>query len=391
MGTVIGSWQLVNVTYPSLPFHLPTGNPCNSKTPKMTSSNGTHENITITSPSTSSLSLPRQAMAYIPFFLAEFALVVAANVILLVLISKVRQLHTSSLHTYLRCLAFANLLQSVTIATLIVALVSRQWELGGLLCSINSFLLAVPGYALQLTHMAIGRNRYVAMRDPMKCTVNSKRTYVRVVIIWIVAIVAGVFTTILLPLGNNPFHPGHDESVFVCYGASSNVKEEDSERDVATLTVVSLQIASFYTILLFWFIITSTHYALALRNIQKLDYMYNQRQKIENLQTLSTKTSQATWRDEPLECTAEERATKPMAVLFAYQFILILITVTHSSVRDVQSAITATPTHELVSSHEHLAQLLVIFLLPLSPILLLHNRKVRGHLAKLFRCSQRAK
>ncbi len=334
-------------------------------------------NCTNCSSSITSTRLPHEVAAYIPFFLAEFLVAIAANAALLGLVVQTRRVKNNS-SVYLTSLAIANLLESVTIFTLLVTLVTRRWVFGSPLCSINSTLLAMSGIVLQITHLAIARDRYQAVKDPMKWNPKSKRTYVRTAVIWVVAITLGVLSTLLLPRYSNMLDPGDDISVFACYGVTTT--DGNNTNTLATVFIL-IKIAGFYTIFFGWLIVTSTHYALILRDLKKLG---NLRIRQEIVST--TTASKLTWKDKPLECAAEERTTKSLATLFTSHFLITMVTVTHSSVRVIQSVVMATPIHELVSPHEYLGHFLVVFLLPANPVLLLLNRRFRGRVAGLLRC-----
>ena len=115
-----------------------------------------------------------------------------------------------------------------------------------------------------------------------------------------------------------PPRPDTEESAFSCFGLT--IFRDGSQ--VKALVNAILLVSTFYPLNVIVAVVTLRNYILILRELHLVKRLRQQARILSSVHVLSVNG-----RDKPLHCTAEERATKSLAVLFIIcSFIITTIT-----------------------------------------------------------------
>ena len=324
--------------------------------------------------------LPRGIEGYAPIILVEFIISLISNVILMALILKARKVQNNT-NIYLFSVCIAGLFEAFNLFMLLITVTARRWVLGSAMCAINSFILLLTLFTLILLHLCISRDRYKAVSDPFHWQPKTKYSYVYSVVIWAVSLAFSLYA--MSSYIDKPPRPDTEESAFSCFGLT--IFRDGSQ--VKALVNAILLVSTFYPLNVIVAVVTLRNYILVLRELHLVKRLRQQACILSSVHVL-----RVNGRDKPLRCTAEERATKSLAVLCIIQFVCSFLITTITFARLIESILKKTPLGEITHPAELTLWCIVQLMPSINPgILILINSRFRNRVKDIFRYTSELK
>ena len=278
--------------------------------------------------------IPVGTKAFAPFILLELLVALASNIILTALIIKARRVWNNT-NIYLFSLSIAGLMEGLVLCVLLVIVIVGKWVLGRGLCLINQFLMCILLVLILLTHLAISRDRYKAVRDPINWQPRVKQALITTAAVWGFSL---VFALLQLEIGIYILQQPRVQAVesnFVCFGIrAEGCSNENNTVPIMYLVPTLVFTGAVYLTVPIATIVTLTHYILILRELRQVEQL-----RIQYSMQSESPVLKINGRDEPVQCTAEERAAKSRAIIFLIQFMCSMIAYTYNSVHVIHAIV----------------------------------------------------
>ncbi len=315
--------------------------------------------------------LPDGTLLLAPIILLELMAAVVSNTLLIALIVKACIQHVqNNTNVYLLSLGVLGLLESFNLFTLFVTVSARRWVFGTAFCEINNVIVKLHLLSPLFLHFVLSRDRYKAVRDPFHWQPITKWAYVSTAVIWALAILYSAFESVgAVFFGvDNPT----GAKFYACYFTL------DSKR--TTVLSVALSVL-YYVIVISVLVWTLAYYILVLKDLHLTEKLRIQHSM------LSSHVISDNGRDKPLECTAEERAARSLALIFLIQFACTIVSHLHASIRLFESI----AQDAALESNAHATEITLWFTIYLFPavnpvFLMLTNQRFRTRVIDLFKC-----
>ena len=331
-----------------------------------------------TTAATPSFILPRGIEGYAPILLVEFIISLVSNVFLMALILKARKVQNNT-NIYLFSVCVAGLFEAFNLFMLLITVTARRWLFGSAMCAMSSFILLLTLFTLILLHLCISRDRYKAVSDPFHWQPKTKYSYINSVAIWAVSLAYSLYS-----IGSyieKPLRPNTEENAFSCFGLTLF---RDGNRVRGLVTAIVL-VSTYYLLVIIVAIVTLRNYILILRELHLIKRLRQQHRILPSVLKVNG-------RDKPLQCTAEERAAKSLAVLFIIQLVCSFLITTISFARAMESILEKTSLGEVTHPAEFTLWLIVLLMPSVNPgILILINSRFRNRAKNLFLCTSELK
>ena len=317
--------------------------------------------------------LPYGIEAFAPVLMFELITVVMCNLALMALVIKARKVNNNT-NIYLFSLSLSSLLQSVNLFSLMITVFARQWILGMEFCYTNDFIFRLSFFPILPIHALISRERYKVIKDPLKYSrASTKKAYMLNIIIWTISSVFSlaslIWYVVRTPLSNAQQLLGVE-----CFFALHLINAEH------TISLFEILFISVFNGL--WLIslsiFTMSHYVMVLKELHRLTKLRSQARILSNSNILKINQH-----DNPLHCTAEERAAKSLALMFLFEFVCSFTSLIILSVLSLMSLIWKED-----SSAAAIVLLLSIYILPgINPLILfISNKRFRKRIRGLLKC-----
>ena len=318
---------------------------------------------------------PVGTKAFVPFLLLEFLVAVGSNVVLMTLVIKARKVQNNT-NVYLFSLSLAGLIASLILFMLFVTVLAGKWVLGIAFCVINRFSISILISLFLLIHLAISRDRYKAVQDPFNWHPRTSKTVVITVFIWGGSLIFAIFRIILV-YALQQLKPTAES----CFGIQADGCSNK------TITIPLVQFVSHMSILgavyLVVLTVTLSYYILIIKDLRQVEQLRMQHRMLGESPVLKVNG-----KDKPVQCTAEERAAKSLAIIFLIQFTCAIIIYIYNAVRAIQ-AVVASRENVVTFTRSHPAEDIFLLSLGLLPaanpaVLILTNKRFRNHVKEFF-------
>ena len=318
---------------------------------------------------------PVVTKTFVPFLLLEFLVAAGSNVVLMTLVIKARKVQNNT-NIYLFSLSLAGLIASLILFMLLVTVIAGKWVLGRAFCVINRFSISILLSSFLLIHLAISRDRYKAVRDPFNWHPRTSKTLVITSVIWGSSLVFAIFRLSLfysrqlsLPTAKS------------CFGIGDN----NCSNETITIPLVQFlpQLCIMGAIYLVVLVVTLTYYMLIIKDLRQVEQLRMQYKMLAESPVLKVNG-----KDKPVQCTAEERAAKSLAILFLIQFICAVIIYIYNAVSVIRAVVASQGT-VVTLTKSHPAEdilLLSVGLLPSAnpAVLIVTNKRFRNRVKEFF-------
>ena len=319
---------------------------------------------------------PVATKTFVPFLLLEFLVAAGSNMVLMTLVIKARKVQNNT-NIYLFSLSLAGLIASLILFMLLVTVVAGKWVLGRAFCVINRFSISILLSSFLLIHLAISRDRYKAVRDPFNWYPRPSKTLVITSVIWGFSLVFAIFRLSL-------FYSRQlsEPTAKSCFGIEDN---SCSSNETITIPLVQFlpQICIVGAIYLVVLVVTLSYYILIIKDLRQVEQLRMQYKMLAESPVLKVNG-----KDKPVQCTAEERAAKSLAVLFLIQFMCAMIIYIYNAVSVIHAVVTSRGS-VVTFTKSHPAEdilLLSVGLLPSAnpAVLILTNKRFRNRVKEFF-------
>lgn len=157
---------------------------------------------------------PHLAVMFTPIFILQLLVGLVCNLLLLALLVKATNVK-NNINIYLFSMAANNLLSLFLLLTLVVSTATRRWILGPTMCTMNQVIIYVVSTPILVLPVFISRERYRAVTHFMEWKPYTKRTYLEVGVVWIIALGGGI-----VGLFQGGQIVGETDGVISCYAPS---------------------------------------------------------------------------------------------------------------------------------------------------------------------------
>ena len=140
--------------------------------------------------STVSYELPPAAIAFSPAFLTELVVGLVSNALLFALLVKARKVQNNT-NVFLFAMVAANVLSLFPTLAMALSSVKRKWILGEGACTVSRFVVAAIQLPNLMLHAFISRDRYHAVIHFFQWNPYTRRTYLAVALVWVLAAAFG--------------------------------------------------------------------------------------------------------------------------------------------------------------------------------------------------------
>ena len=318
---------------------------------------------------------PVVTKTFVPFLLLEFLVAAGSNVVLMTLIIKARKVQNNT-NIYLFSLSLAGLIASLILFMLLVTVIAGKWVLGRAFCVINRFSISILLSSFLLIHLAISRDRYKAVRDPFNWHPRTSKTLVITSVIWGSSLVFAIFRLSLF-YSRQLSQP----TAKSCFG----IGENNCSNETITIPLVQFlpQLCIMGAIYLVVLVVTLTYYMLIIKDLRQVEQLRMQYKMLAESPVLKVNG-----KDKPVQCTAEERAAKSLAILFLIQFICAVVIYIYNAVSVIRAVVASQGT-VVTLTKPHPAEdilLLSVGLLPSAnpAVLILTNKRFRNRVKEFF-------
>ena len=242
--------------------------------------------------------LPYSGVIYTPFIVVQLLVGLASNLLLVSVL--IKSSVTNSINIYLCSMAANNLLSLFPLLTLMVATATQRWVFGQTMCTINQFIMYAIGIPYLLLPAFISRERFRAVLHFFEWKPYTKRTYIEVGVVWMIAVGTG-----LLGLLQGGQIVGETDDVISCYAPNRWPQE-------SSIVFRVVGVGGGTSVLLF----SVVHYIYIFRQLHviKKNNMYP-----------STGSLRFTNQDIPIQWKSELRALYSMASTFIFDAASFII------------------------------------------------------------------
>ena len=325
--------------------------------------------------SLSSYHLPRGIEAFAPLILFEFVVAAVSNIILIVLILKARKVQSNT-NVYLFSLSIAGLVASFSLFVALVTTIARRWVFGSVFCTINTVPLTLNLFLVSMIHLAISRDRYNAVKDPLHWQYHSNRAYIYTTIIW--SITLGY--TVIRQIWSIPQQNIGDNIFASCFFAPLAQKGQGEQRKL----IITIMIIFSYSTTISASVLTLGHYVLILKKM----YLLNR--------IPSSIVLRVNERGNPLECTtrehtakslAAEEQIKSLAISYLIQATCFTLAFTLIAIRTIHSFIEQAQIDQFIHPAEFALWYNTLLFPAVNPaVLILSNKRLRNRVKGLLKC-----
>ena len=236
--------------------------------------------------------LPSIAVIYTPIIAVQLLVGLVSNIFLATLLIKARN-ELNNINIYLSSIAVNNLLFLFPLLTLMVSTATQRWIFGQTMCTVNQVIVYIIGTPNIFLPAFISRERYRAVLHFFEWKPHTKRTYIEVGVVWIIAGCVG-----LLGLLQGGQIVGETDDVISCIAPSRWLKESFS-----SFYIVYLVLATVFNIAALLFCVV--HYIYIFRQLSFIKKKHS-----------STLSQWYNYQDVPIQWKSELKALNAMACVF---------------------------------------------------------------------------
>ena len=318
---------------------------------------------------------PVGTKAFVPFLLLEFLVTAGSNVVLMTLVIKARRVQNNT-NVYLFSLSLAGLIASLILFMLLVTVLAGRWVLGIAFCVINRFSISILMSLFLLIHLAISRDRYKAVRDPFNWHPRTCKTLVITFVIWGGSLVFAVLRLALVYTLQRP-----EPTAESCFG----IQADGRSNKTITIPLIRFvpQMCIMGAVYLVVLTVTLSYYILIIKDLRQVEQLRMQYRMLAESPVLKVNG-----KDKPVQCTAEERAAKSLAIIFLIQFTCAMIIYIYNAVRAIH-AVVASQGNVVTFTRSPPAEDIFLLSLGLLPaanpaVLILTNKRFRNRVKEFF-------
>ena len=318
---------------------------------------------------------PVGTKAFVPFLLLEFLVAAGSNVVLMTLVIKARRVQNNT-NVYLFSLSLAGLIASLILFMLLVTVLAGKWVLGIVFCVVNRFSISTLVSLFLLIHLAISRDRYKAVRDPFNWHPRTSKTWIITFVIWGGSLVFAILRLVLVYTLQQP-----EPTAESCFG----IQADSCSNKTITIPLVQFvpQMCVMGAVYLVVLIVTLSYYILIIKDLRQVEQLRMQYRMLAESPVLKVNG-----KDKPVQCTAEERTAKSLAIIFLIQFTCAVIIYIYNAVRVIH-AVVASRGNVVTFTRSHPAEDIFLLSLGLLPaanpaVLILTNKRFRNRVKEFF-------
>lgn len=302
------------------------------------------------------------AVAFAPFFLIELLVAVVSNIILLVLIARARKVINST-NVYLLSLAIKGLIESVVVFNILVTVLARRWIFGPVYCAVSAVSVVTISLVSVLIHLALSRDRYKAVKNPLKKKRSLKSSFIVTALVWGTVL---TFLIVSTAVTYSPPSPGVNSTNLVCFG---NPEDREALKGILSAIILLLVLTAIS-------VVTLAHYIWIIKELRQVEKLRAQF-SIQNGPVL-----RVNGRDKPLHCTTEERKVRSLIAAYAFELACKLPVYALSLIENVAKALGSS-----YVANTELVVLLFLFMLPstMPLVLMVTNKRFRRRMTGILR------
>ena len=325
--------------------------------------------------STLAYELPALAViALFPAFLIELVVALISNTLLLALLVKARRVQSNT-NIFLSSMVASNMLSLVPVLAMVIVLVKRRWILGEGICEVSRFFVTAIQFPNLMLHVCISRDRYYAVLRFFEWTPYTRRTYLYVALVWVLAVVFGGAGVLA---GGAEFE-GNDTANTIVSCLAPHLQRAYDQAAYSTAWIVLFAMTGLTYVGAA--VVSVVNYGYVLRKLLAVKSI-RAHHTLENASVLINCDS----RDPPIEWRSEVRTLKSVFTAFLLNVMAFLSLYGYYAAILIKSAVEGR-TFDEVSDPVVLVAMMLLYLLPsVNPaVFLILNTKFRRRMRGLLR------